>query len=174
MHITDVLDEIFAFDPLTALSHLITLALALVITLPIAWNRERSNRIGGFRTFPLVAMASAAYILIARETLTLQESPGHEYVIQGLMTGLGFLGAGTIIKGGDDGGHDRVEGLATATALWSTAAIGAAVAYRRLEIAVLLSIVVWASLRALRPVKERIDEERDRSRRRQHVPAAQE
>lgn len=170
MHITDVLEDIFAFDPLVAFSHLVTLALALVIALPVAWNRERSNRIGGFRTFPLVAVASAAYVLIARETLTLQDSPGHEYVIQGLMTGLGFLGAGAILKSGDD----RVHGMATATALWSTAAIGAAVAYRRLEIAVLLSAVIWGSLRGLRPVKEHIDEERDRSRHREHVPAAQE
>jgi putative Mg2+ transporter-C (MgtC) family protein len=68
-------------------------------------------------------------------------------VIQGLMTGMGFIGGGAILKHGG-----RVQGTATAASLWSTGAIGLAVASRRFEIALVISAMTFLTLRFLKPI----------------------
>lgn len=153
----DFVDRIFSFDLPNVLGTLVTLGIAFAIALPVAWERERAARSAGLRTFPLVSTASAAYILIGHEALGSAQGSGHQYVVQGLMTGLGFLGAGAIMKSGE-----IVHGMATATALWSTAAIGAAVAYGRLEIALLLAAFDFVGLRLMRPIKARVETEEGR------------
>ncbi len=130
---------------------LIRLALAWVITMPIALNRESSSRRSlGLRTFPLVAMASCSYVLIGQ---TILEPAAQARIMQGLITGVGFLGGGAIVKKGLD-----VHGTATAASIWSTAAIGAAVAYSRYEIAIALSLATLGALWGLRPMKETVQE----------------
>ena len=52
-----------------ALAHLVALAVAYVLALPIGWNREREERSAGLRTFPLVAMAACGFVMIATEVL---------------------------------------------------------------------------------------------------------
>ena len=137
------------------LYHLGALAAAFVLALPIAWERERSARQMGLRTFPLVALASTGYILVAQAALG-DDPQAMARIVQGLMTGIGFLGGGAIVKQGVD-----VRGLATAASIWNTAAVGAAVAFDRYEIAILLSAVNFAVLRGMRPVKREIDDERE-------------
>ena len=66
--------------------------------------------------------------------------------LQGLLGGMGFIGGGAILKTGGS-----VKGLAAAASLWSTGAIGAAVAFGRIEIAVLLAVGNFALLRWLKP-----------------------
>ena len=126
------------------------LAIAFVLALPVAWDRERSERTLGLRTFPLVAMASTGYMLMAHSIFH-GDSSAQARLFQGLMTGIGFLGGGAIVKRGFD-----VRGSATAASIWSTAAMGAAVAYGLFEIAVLLSTVNFLVLRWLKPVKEKV------------------
>jgi putative Mg2+ transporter-C (MgtC) family protein len=67
--------------------------------------------------------------------------------LQGLLSGIGFIGGGMIIKKADS-----VYGLATAASIWSTGAIGAAVAFERLEIAIVVSVLNFAVLRTLTPI----------------------
>ena len=69
--------------------------------------------------------------------------------LQGLLGGMGFIGGGAILKSGGS-----VRGLATAASLWSTGAIGAAVAFRREEIAIVLAVANFALLRWLKPLKQ--------------------
>lgn len=149
--------RLITWDWPEVLSAILTLALAFIVALPVAWDRERANRTAGIRTFPLVASSSAAFMMIGREALG-PESDMHAYLVQGLMTGLGFLGAGVIIQSGDD----RVRGTATAISLWSTAAVGAAVAHGRLEIALVLVALDLIGLRLMRPVKASIKKEAKR------------
>jgi putative Mg2+ transporter-C (MgtC) family protein len=120
-----------------------SIAIAFVLALPVGWEREQSERSAGLRTFPLVAMASCGYILIAAPILA-GHPEGHARVIEGLITGIGFIGGGAILK--SDG---AVRGTATAASIWTTGAIGAAVAFDRYEIAVLLTVVNFATLRWL-------------------------
>lgn len=141
------------FEVHTTISYLVRLGLAFALALPVAWDRERREHTLGLRTFPLVAMASAGYILVAQSVLG-AESDAEARIIQGLMTGIGFLGGGAIVKQGRS-----VHGTATAATIWSTAAVGAAVAYQRYEIAVVLTVANFAVLRWMYPLKEVVDEQ---------------
>lgn len=121
-----------------------------LLALPIGWERERKTHIMGLRTFSLVAMASCGYVLIAASVVGADADP-QARIIQGLMTGIGFVGGGAILKEGVN-----VRGTATAVSIWMTGALGAAVAYSELEIAVLLSALNYLTLRALTPIGERL------------------
>lgn len=145
---------------------------AFALTLPIAWERERSTHSMGLRTFPLVAVASCGYVLVAIAVLGANTAP-QARIIEGLMTGIGFIGGGAILREGR-----TVHGTATAASLWTTGILGAAVAYERFEIAFVISLVNYLTFRALTPLghlmettesaaalpaKERPIEEEDRS-----------
>ena len=84
----------------------------------------------------------------------LDSSGAEARVFQGIITGIGFVGGGAILKG-----RSHTTGTATAASLWTTGAIGVAVAWNRFEIALLLSIVTFASLRLLSPAKQAINGE---------------
>ena len=138
-----------------ALSHLVALAVAYALALPIGCNREQEERSAGVRTFPRVAMAACGFVMIAIEVLGIG-SDGQARILEGLMTGIGFIGGGAILKQGD-----RATGTATAASLWATGAIGAAVGYGQLDIAVILSVVTFLSLTLLAPLRK-VAEERVR------------
>ncbi len=135
-----------------ALSHLVALAVAYALALPIGWNREQEERSAGVRTFPLVAMAACGFVMIAIEVLGIA-SDGQARILEGLMTGIGFIGGGAILKQGD-----RATGTATAASLWATGAVGAAVGYGQLDIAVILSVVTFLSLTLLAPLRKVVEE----------------
>lgn len=129
------------------LSYFISILIAYVLALPIGWDREKEDRSAGLRTFPLVAIASCGYILIAEQVVG-SSAEGQARILEGLMTGIGFIGAGAILKG-----SGSVHGTATAASVWNTGAVGAAVAYGRYEIAIVLSLANFLTLRYLAPFK---------------------
>jgi putative Mg2+ transporter-C (MgtC) family protein len=137
-----------AMNAWEALSHLINLAISYALALPIGWDRERAERSAGIRTFPLVAMAACGFVLIAVRVLG-ADSMGQARIIEGLITGIGFIGGGAILKHGT-----QALGTATAASLWATGALGAAVGYGLYDIAVILSAVTYVTLRYLAPSKE--------------------
>jgi putative Mg2+ transporter-C (MgtC) family protein len=104
----------------------------------------------GLRTFPLVAVASCTYVLIVIGAIG-ENSDAQSRIIQGLMTGIGFVGGGAILKNGD-----RVRGTATAASIWTTGGMGAAVAYDMSEIAIILSIINYLIFRVLTPIERRL------------------
>jgi putative Mg2+ transporter-C (MgtC) family protein len=130
-----------------ALPHLIALALAYLLALPIGWNRERHERSAGLRTFPLVAIATCG-IVQATEFVLAGHPEGTARIIEGLMTGMGFIGGGAILK---DGGS--VRGTATAASLWATGATGAAVGLGAFDVAVMISLFTFLTLWLLTPLK---------------------
>lgn len=148
--------ELLNLDIQSLTTNLVKLLIAFVITLPVAWDREIESRSMGLRTFPLVAMASCAFILVAGSVIGIDNDNAQARLIQGLMTGIGFIGGGAILK---DGG--TVRGTATAASIWGTGAIGASVAYGRLEIGIIVSFFTFLLLRGLRPVKGRIKKQMD-------------
>lgn len=133
-------------------THLGLLAVAYLFAVPIGWDQEREARSAGLRTFPLVALASCGYVLLGLQVFTGSEANAR--VMYGLMTGIGFIGGGAILK---DGG--AVHGTATAASIWLTGAIGAAVAWRHIEIALVLSVITFATLRWIRPLKRKVERE---------------
>jgi putative Mg2+ transporter-C (MgtC) family protein len=147
------------FDLTRLWEALVRLTIALVLALPIGWERERRTRSAGLRTFPLVAAASCGYTLIAVQ-LPGDAADAHSRVLQGLLTGIGFIGGGAILKS-----EHQVRGTATAAGIWVTGAIGAAAGYGHIEIALLLSLIALVVLRGLGAVEQRIlrGHERDES-----------
>ena len=128
------------------------LALAYLLALPVAYTRERSSRSAGLRTFPLVAIAACGYILVAFSILTTTDAEAR--VIQGVVTGIGFIGGGAILKSGGS-----VSGTATAASIWTTGLIGIAVAADRFEIAALLSLIMFITLSLGSDVKNNISDD---------------
>ena len=98
---------------------LIRLAAATAIGGAIGLNRDLHHKAAGLRTLGLVALVSAAVTLGAIESAGIENATR---VIQGLLTGVGFLGAGVIVRG--DSGH-KVHVLTTAASVWAATAIGA-------------------------------------------------
>lgn len=138
--------EIFEFDWQIVLQSLMQLGLAYLFALPVAWDRENESRSAGLRTFPLVSIAACGYMLVGIQVLN---STGAEArVIQAVITGMGFIGGGAILKN-----KNSVIGTATAASLWMTGAIGVAVAFMRLEIAAVLSVLNYLTLRFVTPLK---------------------
>lgn len=134
-------------------SGLAKIAIAYVLALPVAWDREKEARSAGLRTFPLVAVASCGYMLFAVDIFS--GSPDAQArLVEGLITGIGFIGGGAILK--DRG---SVHGTATAASIWNTGAIGAAVAYERYEIALVLSVINFATLRFMSPFKSALKDD---------------
>ena len=132
------------------LANLKELLIAFLLALPIGWDREQENRSMGLRTFPLVSLASCGYMLIGQSIAG--DSPDSlARVLYGLMTGIGFIGGGAILK--ESG---AIKGTATAASIWNTGAVGAAVAFQRYEIATALAIVNFAGLRLISPLKDKI------------------
>jgi len=121
---------------------------AYFIIFPVGWFREKEAHMIGVRTFPLVAMASCAYVMLAGPGADAQSR-----VIQGLVTGIGFLGGAAIFRS-DQG---VVHGAAAAASIWMTAAVGAAVAQEKWLLAAALAILNLFVLRVLKPLKDRLD-----------------
>ena len=124
------------------------IALAYGLTMPVGWEREREAHSVGVRTFPIVAMATCGYILIAFPNDTAAQSRA----LQGLIAGIGFIGGGAILKDGS-----TVKGTATAASILSTGVVGAAVAMGRYEVAIALSLLTFLTLKVLWRIKLRID-----------------
>lgn len=137
----------FRFELMETGVHLAQLTIAYALSLPIAWDRERSERSFGMRTFPLVAVASCSFMLLARN-LAPDSPTGQTQVLYGVITGVSFLGAGIIIKQ-----NRAVRGVATAAAVWTTTAVGAAVAQRDYGIAIAVSLLTFFTLRWLETFK---------------------
>jgi len=138
----------FSFGESQAWVSLGRILLSYLLTLPVGWERERDAHGVGVRTFPLVAIASCGYLLVA--------FPGNRdaqsRVLAGLITGIGFIGGGAILK---EGG--TVRGTATAASIWSTGVVGAAVAMGRYEIALALSLLNLVTLKLLWRIKQKIN-----------------
>ena len=99
---------------------LLRLGVAVLAGAVIGFDREIRNKPAGVRTIALVALGSAVFVMAALPG-AIADSPSR--VIQGIVTGVGFLGAGTIIRGQTE---QEIHGLTTAASVWLAAAIGVA------------------------------------------------
>jgi|SRR5687767_2239802 putative Mg2+ transporter-C (MgtC) family protein len=86
----------------------------------IGFNREIHQKPAGLRTMALVALGSAVFVVATASAATVDST---SRVIQGVITGVGFLGAGSIIRGQTE---ESVRGLTTAASIWLAAAVGVA------------------------------------------------
>lgn len=142
-----------AFDGMAWLSTLASLALAFALGLVIGFERQVRQRTAGLRTNTLVAVGAAVFVdLAVRFHLLYGGSPSPLQVIAYVVSGIGFLGAGAIMKEGVN-----VTGLNTAATLWCSAAVGCCAGAKLLQEAVLATLFVLAANTLLRPVANRIN-----------------
>ena len=130
----------------------IRLVAALIAGAIIGYQRERSGKAAGLRTHMLVSMGTALFVIAGSESGMEQDAMSR--VVQGLATGIGFLGAGAILKLEDE---RRITGLTTAAGIWMTAALGVAVGLGHLGTAALGVLFAWIVLTVLFRLEKRID-----------------
>lgn len=126
------------------------LIVAALLGAVIGFERERRVQSAGLRTHMLVAMGAALFIVSCEQSGMDREALSR--VLQGLISGVGFLGAGAVLKLSD---HGEVRGLTTAAGIWATAAIGVTVGLGREFTAVLATLMVLGILAVLLPLERR-------------------
>jgi putative Mg2+ transporter-C (MgtC) family protein len=130
---------------------LLRLGLAMALGAAIGYERESRDSSAGLRTHMLVALGTALFVLVPLQAG--MDSEGMSRVIQGLLAGIGFLGAGAVIKQSDSG---QVRGLTTAAGIWTTAAIGMTVGLGRETTAIISTVLVLIILSLLLRLERRI------------------
>lgn len=127
---------------------IIRLLLTLVVSGLIGLERQVHRRDAGLRTHILVALGSCLIMLTSLYVFDIYKDQvplDPVRIASGVVTGIGFLGAGTIIRE-----SDRVRGLTTAASLWVVAGIGLAIGVGCIKIAVYTTVLVLLSLHFLR------------------------
>ncbi|HEX8513582.1 MAG TPA: MgtC/SapB family protein, partial [Allosphingosinicella sp.] len=107
------------------------------------------------RTFPLVAVAACGFVQAA-ESLTVGQPEALARIVEGIITGMGFIGGGAILRL-----KDSVKGTATAASLWATGAMGTAVGLGSYDVAIVISLITLLTLWALSPLKTELVQEPD-------------
>lgn len=137
------------FSDLADVSEVTRLCLRLLVAVVlggiVGYERERTGAAAGFRTHMLVALGSALFVLVPLQVGT--DISDMSRVLQGVIAGIGFLGAGAILKSSDD---QQVRGLTTAASIWLTAAIGISAGMGREATAVLSTLFALLILLVLR------------------------
>lgn len=146
--------ELFHFDLARTIDHIIHLMVAYGLALPLGMDREVSKFKFGLRTFPLVGVVSCGFMLVGMSVIDSTE--GEARIFEGIITGIGFIGGGAIITS-----KDKIMGTSSAASIWNTGAIGLAVAYNRLEIAIVLSVLNVLTLWTLHSIKKTIEKRTD-------------
>jgi putative Mg2+ transporter-C (MgtC) family protein len=132
---------------------IVRLLLAAVLGGALGYERERSGKAAGVRTHMLVAIGAALFALVPQQGGMVIGDMSR--VIQGIVTGVGFLGAGAIIKHRSE---ENVQGLTTAAGVWMTAAIGIACGLGREVTAVISTVFALLVLAAIPHLVGRKDE----------------
>lgn len=128
------------FSDLNDVSEITTLVIRLIIAALLGgilgFERESKGKAAGIKTHMLVALGAALFVLIPQQAgLTASEL---SRVVQGVITGIGFLGAGAILKANEE---KNLKGLTTAAGIWLTAAVGVAAGLGRESSAVVCTLL---------------------------------
>jgi putative Mg2+ transporter-C (MgtC) family protein len=119
----------------------IRLLVAVLLGAVVGIERERAGKAAGLRTHMLVTLGTAVFVLACSGAGI--ASDGLSRVVQGIVTGIGFIGGGSILKGADE---RDVHGLTTAASVWVAAAVGIAVGLGNLGVALLSTLFALAIL----------------------------
>jgi putative Mg2+ transporter-C (MgtC) family protein len=115
----------------------------------LGWERQSDRKPAGLRTHTLVCMGSTLFVLTARHAALAIGATTYDptRIIHGIVTGVGFLGAGSILR------HEgTVLGITTAASIWMVAAIGAAVGVRAYPLAAISTVLALVVLQGYRRV----------------------
>ncbi len=139
-------------DPAQAVRITIRFFAAIAVGAIVGFEREQTGKAAGLRTHLLVSVASALFVLAPLEGGMSTNDVSR--VIQGVATGIGFIGAGAILKRKDD---SEIQGLTTAAGIWLTAAAGLAAGLGRLGLALAAAFLAWVILRVVERIDAKVD-----------------
>ncbi len=126
------------------------LGLAIVLAALIGLDREYSQKAAGLRTNMLVSLGSALFILVSLQSgLAQSDDTAVARTLQGIITGVGFVGAGSILR------EDRVRGLTSATAVWISAGVGIAAGLGLWQLCLLGTGLALVILRLVKLIEEK-------------------
>lgn len=133
---------------------IVKVLIAAFLGAAIGLEREISRKVAGIRTHALVSLASALFTSISvdafrDQVLTAGYDPTR--IISNIIVGIGFIGAGAILKK-----NDRVEGTTTAAGLWAVAAIGVTVGVGLYKEAVAITVLVYLILQSLWIIEKKV------------------
>ena len=134
---------------------LIKLVAATVLGAVVGFQRERAGKPAGIRTHILVTLGTTVFVLTCSGVGMSMD--GLSRVIQGIVTGIGFIGAGSILKLDEE---RDIQGLTTAAGVWMAAAIGVAVGLGSLGVALLSTLFTLVILTLAGPLDLRVKEKR--------------
>lgn len=132
---------IAGFDLQRVIDTVVAITAAYVLAVPLAWERKTEGAAHlGLRTLPLVSVGTCAYLLLGRFLFErgVFDADGMARTLRAMMTGIGFIGGGAILKRA--AGAEGVKGVTTAASVWTTGAIAASVAHGYYTIAAALSL----------------------------------
>jgi putative Mg2+ transporter-C (MgtC) family protein len=134
---------------------IIRLIAATLLGAIIGYQRERAGKPAGLRTHILVTLGTTVFVLSCSGIG--MSTDGLSRVIQGIITGIGFIGAGSILKLSEE---RNIKGLTTSAGIWITAAIGVAVGLGSLGVALLSTLLTLVILALAGPLEHKINKQR--------------
>jgi putative Mg2+ transporter-C (MgtC) family protein len=150
--------------------NLLRLSIAALAGGVIGLERELAGQFAGLRTHMVVSLGAAVFVLLS-EYIAGGDPNAAARVVQGIAAGVGFLGAGTILKLND---REKIKGLTTASSIWLAAALGSVAGFGRYELMVAALIVAIVVLAVLKPFSNSLgpkDEEQLANKKlREHPP----
>jgi putative Mg2+ transporter-C (MgtC) family protein len=123
----------------------VRMVVALLLGALLGYERETSGHAAGLRTHMLVSLGSAMFVIVPLQAGMAMEDVSR--IVQGIAAGVGFLGAGAILKQPET---DQIKGLTTAAGIWLTSAVGIAAGMGQEATAVLSAVFAWCLLAMLR------------------------
>jgi putative Mg2+ transporter-C (MgtC) family protein len=152
MEFTEKLLSEIRFDSTTViLDILIPCILALIFGGIIGFQREKAERPAGLRTHALVCLGSTVFTLISYLGFSSGGTVDPTRVAAGIVTGIGFIGAGVIFRRGS-----LIRGVTTAASIWTVASIGMALGVKLYYLAILVTILGFLTLSILKYFEDRI------------------
>lgn len=127
------------------------LILAFVLGGAIGWFREKEHKTAGMRTHVLVSLGSAMFMVISKDMMTLTGVADPGRIAAGVVTGIGFIGAGCIVQVGSG-----VRGITTAASIFVTSAIGIAAGAGFYSSSIATTLLAVTALQLLREVEKRV------------------
>ncbi|MFN6513170.1 MAG: MgtC/SapB family protein [Nostoc sp. CreGUA01] len=133
------------------------LCIALLTGGIIGWEREIRGKPAGLRTHMLVSLGSALFTIIPLQTGELETSAdAFSRVIQGIATGVGFLGAGEIVRQSSQPSEQlEIKGLTSAAAIWVSAGLGIAAGCGLWQLALIGSVLTFLVLKVFKRLEKR-------------------
>lgn len=148
------------FSPSDWYSVIFRLSVALLVGCAIGINRQQSGRPAGMRTFTIVSLGAALFVMIPLQAETdsnFASSNALSRTIQGVAAGVGFLGGGIILQQSQEkSGKTAVKGLTSAAAIWLTAGLGATAGcglWRMSLVGTLMALLVLSGAKRLKKSK---------------------